>query len=303
MKKSNNNNAKWIWVSALILFVCVAATAIAFFSRLDGYLLDDEGAISLLGDGAPSDTVPTPAGVASIAPKSSAAPVQPPFSPGFEASDDKTVWNTDTQVEIFHVSYKNGENVITVNSDDGDKLIAPGTENSYTFKLKNTGNVALDYTVELDAYFTPQNIQIPITGRINRYDGKWIAGGKDAYAQVAELDAASDKATLGAGKYTYYTLDWVWPFERGEDELDTELGNLAVQQDLTFTIQIKTMATASDNPDDNSGILPPYTGDDFNLVLWSALAVGSFIIMLILIIYQKKERKREQAEAQILETK
>ena len=135
----------------------------------------------------------------------------------------------------------NGEKVITVNSGNGDKVIAPGTENSYTFKLKNTGNVALDYTVEVDAYFTPADIEIPITGRLNRYDGTWVIGGKDEYAKVPVLDTAEDNATLGAGKYTYYTLDWLWPFESGNDELDTMLGNLAVDQELTFTIVIKTM--------------------------------------------------------------
>ena len=48
MAKPNNSKTKWIWLSVLILFVCVAATTIAFMSRLDSFLLDDEGAISLI---------------------------------------------------------------------------------------------------------------------------------------------------------------------------------------------------------------------------------------------------------------
>lgn len=327
MAKLNRSKTKWIWLSVLILFVCVAATAIAFTSRLHSFLLDDRGAISLIAedtqatqDGSVdsersqstdstatqeptteqeptssnnmSGTQADPATSATTAPQVT----QPPKNPGFEASDDQTGWSTNTQVEIFRVSYVNGEQVITVNSDNGDKVIAPGTENSYIFKLKNTGNAALDYTVEVDAYFTPANIAVPITGRLNRYDGTWVVGGRDEYAAVSVLDTAEDKATLGAGKYTYYTLDWLWPFESGNDELDTMLGDLAVDQDLVFTIVIKTTATESANPYDNSGITPPQTGDNTNLTLWIVLAVSSFAMMIFLIFYQNKGKRRTEAD-------
>ena len=327
MAKPNNSKTKWIWLSVLILLVCVAATTIAFVSRLDSFLLDDEGAISLITedtsgtdnstdeteDTQDTDTAATQAptteqeptnstntsGTQETDPATSTTPqvTQPPRNPGFEASDDNTVWSTNTQVEIFRISYMNGEQVITVNSDNGDKIIAPGTENSYTFKLKNTGDVALDYTVEVDAYFTPADIEIPITGRLNRYDGKWVVGGKDEYAKVPVLDTAEDNGTLGAGKYTYYTLDWLWPFESGNDELDTMLGNLATEQDLIFTIVIKTTATESDNPYDDSGITPPQTGDNTNLALWITLAVSSFAMMIFLLFFQNKEKRRYDAEA------
>ena len=327
MAKPNNSKTKWIWLSVLILLVCVVATTIAFVSRLDSFLLDDEGAISLITedtsgtdnstdeteDTQDTDTAATQAptteqeptnstntsGTQETDPATSTTPqvTQPPRNPGFEASDDNTVWSTNTQVEIFRISYMNGEQVITVNSDNGDKIIAPGTENSYTFKLKNTGDVALDYTVEVDAYFTPADIEIPITGRLNRYDGKWVVGGKDEYAKVPVLDTAEDNGTLGAGKYTYYTLDWLWPFERGNDELDTMLGNLATEQDLIFTIVIKTTATESDNPYDDSGITPPQTGDNTNLALWITLAVSSFAMTIFLLFFQNKEKRRYDAEA------
>ena len=54
MTKTNNGKTKWIWLSVLILFVCVAATSIAFVSRLDSFLLDDEGAIPLVSEDAVS---------------------------------------------------------------------------------------------------------------------------------------------------------------------------------------------------------------------------------------------------------
>lgn len=326
MAKPNSRRTTWIWLSVLILFMCVAATTIAFMSRLDSFLLDDEGAISLIteetsgtddssdetDDAQSQDSTATQdseteqdstnstdtPGTNETDPSSSSTleVTQPPKNPGFEASDDKTVWGTNTQVEIFTISYINGEQIVTVKSGNVDKVIAPGTENSYTFKLKNTGNVALDYTVEIDTYFTPAEIEIPITGRLNRYDGKWVVGGKDEYTKFPVLDTAKDSATLGAGKYTYYTLDWLWLFESGDDEWDTLLGNFAAEQNLTFTIVIKTTATESSNPYGDSGITPPQTGYNSNLTLWIVLAVSSFMMMLFLLFYQNKEKRHYSAE-------
>ncbi|MBQ3099825.1 MAG: hypothetical protein IJC50_02430 [Clostridia bacterium] len=315
MNNNYKNKTKWIWLSALILFISVAATTIVFTSRVYAFLLDDEGAIPLIADEPSVPLADSTQTDESAEPESSAdteiipdavdsetnAATEQSYTgsvrPGFEASDDQTVWTTDTQVEIFRISYENGEKVVTVHSNDGDKLIAPGTENSYTFKLKNTGNVALDYTVEVDAYFTPADIEIPVVTRLNRYDGEWIVGAREEYADISALDKAEDKAILGAGKYTYYTLDWMWPFESGNDEYDTMLGNLAVDEDLTFTIVIKTTAEANVDPTRDDGITPPQTGDNTQLALWVVIAASSFIVFIILIVIQKKEKRRAKAQA------
>ena len=149
MAKLNNRKPVWIWLSVLILFVCVAATTFAFLSRLDSFLLDDEGAISLItedtsqADDSTDETEDTQ-GLGSTATQTptteqettnnsdktatSTAPqvTQPPKNPGFEASDDNTVWSTNTQVEIFRISYVNGDaKIVNVNHDAiGNKALA-----------------------------------------------------------------------------------------------------------------------------------------------------------------------------------
>lgn len=260
MAKKNTNKAKWIWLSVLVLLICIAAAMIVLTNRLNGFLLDDSGAISLVDEGTNGTGNKT------------SQSTKETINPGFETSDDNTIWNTETKVEIFRVAYVNGEQVVTVNSDDGEKVIAPGTENSYTFKLKNTGNVALDYTVEVEAYVTPAEISIPIPGRICRYDGEWVVGDNENYESVSVLNTAKDAGILGAGKYTYYTLDWLWPFESGNDEFDTMLGDLATDEDLVFTIVIKTTANESADSNNISGLTSSKTGDDTNLALWIVLA-------------------------------
>ncbi len=323
--KNPSDRSLFIWLCAVILFASVAASTIAIMSRMNVFYLDDSGAIPLIPETSAVETTVLPV---TTAPVTTAPPVQdqpappsdteaetaenetellpadtvdvpvdtlPEAKPGFEVSDEQTVWTTNTQVEIFRTYYENGERVITVQSSDGDKLIAPGTENSYTFKLSNTGNVALDYTVEVDAYFEPADIFIPITGRLTRYDGKNVVGPSGEFVDVPTLDTAEDSATLSAGRYTYYTLDWLWPFESGDDGLDTMLGNLAVEQDLTFTIVIKTTAkTSADQGGSDGGILPPQTGDSVNFALIIAIGAISAAVMLVLIFIGKRDR-RERA--------
>lgn len=218
---------------------------------------------------------------------------KPTRKPGFTVEDGKGIWSTETSVEIFRISYENGEHVITVNSGNGDKVIAPGTENSYVFKLKNTGNVPMDYTVEVEAFFSAADLSIPITGRLSRYDGQWIVGSKDAYAPAAQLNGAADNGSLSEGNYTYYTLDWCWPFE-GNDALDTLLGDLATEQDLTFTIIIRT--TATENTEGGGGILPPPTNDAAEGAFLVSVAGGSFLLMIFVLLLHRRST-REDREA------
>lgn len=315
MAKMNSGKNQWIWLSVFVLFVCVAATTIAVFSRLDGFLFDDEGAIPLIpetasgmndgadetreeqGSDATESLIPTTKQESANSGDTAPEATLPPKNPGFQASDNETVWSTDTRVEIFRVSYADGEQVITVKSGNGEKIIAPGTENSYVFKLKNTGDVAMDYKLEVDASFAPTGMEIPITARLNRYDGAWVVGGKDTYEKASVLDAAEDRATLGVGKYSYYTLDWLWPFE-GDDQLDTLLGDLAEEQDLVFTVTIRTYATESDDPNADGGITPQ-TGDQSRIALWIVLAISSLVMMILLLFRRDEEKRRDGREAKI----
>lgn len=282
MQKTDSLKSRRILLTALILFICAAASAVVTANRLNSYLLDDSGAIPLISESALSAKSKDRLSETARSIGGAVSETILPKTPSFEAGDGKKLWTTDTQVEIFRVSYINGEQKVTVKGEDGDKLIAPGTESSYTFKLKNNGNTALDYTVCVDACFSSEDISVPIVGRISRYDGEWICGGKNSYADVKALDSAQDSETLGAGRYTYYTLDWRWAFENGNDEYDTLLGNMAVDEDLLFTIRFVTTAAESTDPSSGGGLLSPKTGDDRHIAPWLGLMIASLIIMILL---------------------
>lgn len=171
--------------------------------------------------------------------------VQEDRNPNFEAYDEKTIWSTKTKVDIFSTSYQNNQNVVTVENRENDKLIAPGTKDSYTFWLKNTGGIPIDYTLEFEAIFSPENVKIPVKAKIKSHDGDWMLGEDEKWADVLNLNTVKDRATLDVNQSVKYTLDWQWPFERDNDSYDTYLGNRAVDEDLSLTIIIKTVAEAN----------------------------------------------------------
>ena len=213
-----------------------------------------------------------------------------PKDPIFKVEDENTVWEGHTQVEIFRVSYENGEGKITVQSGKGDKVIAPGTSNEYAFTLKNTGKESLDYTLEMEAYFSNEEFAIPVVVRLLEDQGTYLLGNDEAYTDVLDLNQVNESGSLSAGYIAPYTLQWQWPFE-GDDAYDTLLGNMAVDEDLTLTIVIRTVAEYG-----GEGGMPPYTGDS-GMMVWAIVMVASFAGLLLILLLGKDKRKENPDHA------
>ena len=208
--------------------------------------------------------------------------------PGYSVYDENTVWQANTNVEIFKFSYENGEGKVTVDGL-GDKVIAPGTQNDYSFTLENSGNVALDYTMEMEAYFSNEKYAIPVTVRLTQKNGGYLIGNDDTREDVLALNNVHTEATLGAGRYATYTLDWEWAFE-GDDEFDTMLGNLAAEgEDLSLTIVIRTLAMQSADPECSDGEETPELGDDGSFIWWFLIALAALVAIALVIRGGKRE--------------
>ncbi len=206
----------------------------------------------------------------------------------FRITDANTVWQGNTNVEIFKISYQNGEEKITVDGGT-DKVIAPGTSNQYSFTLDNSGEFALDYTMTIKAWFGNDEYAIPVTARLRVADGGYAVGSEDSYEDVLALNRVMCETTLGAGRQHTYVLDWQWAFE-GDDVYDTFLGNLAAAgEEVSLTIAIETVATQSIDPDSSSGDLPP-TGDDNSALWWMCAAL--LAMAGIYLVLQAKNRSQ-----------
>lgn len=218
-------------------------------------------------------------------------------NPSFSAYDENTVWQAETDVEIFNISYENSNGGITVSGQDDntDKLIAPGTSNKYSFTLANTGDVPLGYNLNMESWITGTEFEIPVRVRVWDYENNYLLGSADETVPVMELNNVNQDGVLGSGRYAVYTLEWVWPFEQDNDEFDTMLGNLAVDNELALNIRINTTASYSDAPQaDDTGILPPKTGDTFNIKLYSIIIVSALLILFLSFVIKDKRKDTEE---------
>lgn len=220
-------------------------------------------------------------------------------NPSYKAYDNDTVWQAETDVEIFHLSYENGSGEVTVNGETGnaDKLIAPGTSNRYVFTLENSGDVPLDYNMNMEARIIGTDLDIPVRARVWDYQGQYLIGDSEHKEKVMELNKVNKDGVLGAGRYAVYNLEWEWPFEQGIDEYDTMLGNLAVDKDLSLMIKINTTAMYDENPTSpqiaGAGLVNPKTGDTTPVKLYLIIAGISLTIFVICLFGGKKQDNSE----------
>lgn len=307
-----------ILVVFLVLMMGISLTMALLGDRLRSVAPDDSGVINLVTPTPATDTNPgTAQGDPSAVDQTDAAPddpsdaattattaTTPVYHPSFSAEDAKQVWATETQIEIFKVSHDE-TGTVTVQSLDGDKVFAPGTTHSYAVTFKNNGDVALDYQMSISAYLNTQELTLPVQARMNRYDGTWLVGGEAEWVPALTLDGVTDEATLGVNNYACYNLDWQWPFETADengdvsagDAYDTWLGNLAIQEDITLTVEIRVMATISNDPGSGGGLDRPDTGDHSHMRLYAALmAVSGVLLILLLVFYFRKRKTDDETE-------
>lgn len=282
VKVRRKEKSTFVWIMLVILLICAAASLTVLFSRMSSFSGEMfRNVIPLTRSGGDTKVTVLTAGAT---PASSAGDKTTSQSgaASFKAYDENTVWQSETEVEIFRLSYQNGSGELTVKSSNGDELIAPGTSNEYVFTLENTGNVALDYNMTMEAWIEGTNLHIPVKARVWDYTNKYLLGSQSQSRDILELNNVSDESVLGSGRSAVYTLEWEWPFEQGADGYDTMLGNLAADSDLTLNIRINTLAVYDETPDDpkvsGAGLSSPKTGDDMPVVpLAAGLAAAIFI--------------------------
>lgn len=220
----------------------------------------------------------------------------------FVARDDVTIWKTETEIDLFKSDYSDPSDAKITVVGNGDKLIAPGTEYEYDFYVENNSNYAVDYTLTGEAYLSDNAYSVPVEIKLVDHDGVFFMGTETSWTPVYSLNALNASRTLGANCYTKYTLQWEWPFERGDefDVYDTMLGDTAVEEDLVLTVKLMTSAELNTNPNAQGGErnnINPKTGDQFPVIMWTVVASISLVGMFVIaVVYVYKRRKGDADE-------
>lgn len=197
------------------------------------------------------------------------------------------------EIQIFYAEYGN-DGKISVKSEFGDKVVAPGTENQYDLYVRNVGEVPISYVLEAQSFLTVnidgKQIEIPIEASFSAPNNNYLLGGEDDLEHLAQLDGVNDSSGLSPKHQAKYTLHWSWPFE-GDDELDTLLGNLADEGE-ELKVKVAFNLTAVYNPDAEGG--SPITGDLITVRILVALFVITVLFGLILLLFWKKREQDEE---------
>lgn len=295
-KKEKSSGARKVWVVAGIILLLILITLIFLLVRSSSFASYERNSIFLV-----------------------------PVNPGLVVNDDKQAWGTENCIDLFEEVYSGNGKDITVESSNGDKLIAPGTESEYTFNLKNTGNVAMDYNVTIDASleFDDQELvlkQLPIGVRLRTYSGEYLLGDGKNWVSLAYLEDYSSSGTLSVNNYAWYTLEWKWLYEEyiidenGKlvgpvgDEWDTVLGNVSAETPISLKVVISTIATPSKDYDAIGGIEQYHSDDGMfiqrsemggQLRFWPILLIILLIILIAIVaimIWREKSKEKESED-------
>lgn len=275
-EKLHNNKNNYLWQVVLFLGILVAVTVALVAACLYQFIHHSDYEIQLyqgLVSSSKSSAGTSGNGVVSTQSEEISGSKAKVFD--FQVSDDENVWSNDTSIELFHTSYTNDLGQVTVQSENEDSVVAPGTSGSYTFSLKNASKLDSNYQVWLEAGVNVTSSEIPIEFRISGEDG-WLTGEDGAWKTAYELNAVVEKKNLYAGKSAEYTLYWRWAFDRNEDEQDTSYGNVEIGQDsvsggemnisqeISYEITLHTLAAEGLIQDGNSSDDPDNNGNDSN---------------------------------------
>lgn len=162
-------------------------------------------------------------------------------------------WEAGKRIDIFKADYVDGEGRATVASQDGEKLFAPGTAASYTFTVMNNGNMAVVCETDIDFFLTVGNEgtdigELPFKVRLYNSRGEYLIGGEDEWVKVGEATMKKHVSVLGASSYDNCTLDILWDYDGGSDELDTQLGDRSAAEGITLTLRINSYAEEAPEP-------------------------------------------------------
>lgn len=151
-------------------------------------------------------------------------------------------WNFEDKstntVDLFKQSYtKTTDDDGTyayVASSDAWKVIAPGTDGVYEYAVEGTAetNFKVSQTLNIVNNVKLDNGYDPLEFSIN--DGPWIKSSQVTAVDDETIYPANANVEVG-GK-----IAWRWVFESGNDDFDTELGTLAVENNLTVMVTIGT---------------------------------------------------------------
>lgn len=141
------------------------------------------------------------------------------YTDGIVFTEDNIGIEKDTKLNIF-----NNEKF------EGEKIIAPHSQGTYKFYIKNKSNRDINYNIKFSdemKKFVNMKYRLKI-------DNIYIRGNEEGYTTIENLDV--NNVTVPKDSINMFTLEWYW---EDNDELDTKVGT---SDERYYTINLKIEA-------------------------------------------------------------
>lgn len=196
--------------------------------------------------------------------------------------------------DIFSAEYKNDSGEITVESANGDSVIAPGTGTEYTIRIRNKDDVAIDYEFDPAVEYVG-DVKFPIEVRLISPNEEYLIGSAKEWGTFDDFNNFTLTATLPKGEVDEYELQWRWLFENDNDEQDTALGNMG-SDSAAIKVGLALHSEANLSAEANGSFFAPGVEDTLRIWIFFIL----LLIAIILLILSVLRRKEKEAEAVIV---
>lgn len=194
--------------------------------------------------------------------------------------------NGAAELSLFDTVYQDTK------SDNGDKLVTPGTEDGSIVRLKNSVSDTISYTAVLYRIRSTDELPVEATLTGDRFTDT------DSYTLpqgVTDSDVIrAVSGTVGGGLIQDFDINWNWQFENGNKQnvIDTWLGNKAADgnaEDITIGLYVVVVE------DGNIYVTPdsPKTGD-VGIGIYVVLMCISGALLILLLWDKRRELKCEE---------
>lgn len=142
------------------------------------------------------------------------------YTDGIVVTENDIGIEKDTKLNIF-----NNEKF------EGEKIIAPQSQGTYKFYIKNKSNRDINYNIK----FTDEMKKFVNMKYKLKIDNIYIRGNEESYTTIENLDV--NNITVPKDSINMFTLEWYW---EDNNELDTKVGT---SDERYYTINLKIEAS------------------------------------------------------------
>ena len=197
---------------------------------------------------------------------------------------DLGLGDMDGSIELFRIEYENELGEITVQGLNADNVVAPGTEVGYDLRLRNTGDVVIDFLLTPTVDFFTGDI-VPVEFKVKDDYGNYILGSDTTWVSSDAMNALAQKGRIHPGEVFTYHVVWQWVFEIGDEQnvYDTYLGNQGGEFTPGVIVGIEVQASENRMPLKPNSHMMHLLGEGFGCC-WCCWLVWILLLILLLVL-------------------